>query len=158
AHLASQLQKLDARLEELKDWKSFSVAPKRTELMEEMESLIDSTLEPQVLADRIKSLQQEWRTLSKGAGENLEADWQRFHEASQKAYEPCRLSFAAEGAAGKENLQRGKALLNRLDTFEREHNWDEPDWRTVGVALRESRQQWRQHSPVDRAAGKAVQQ
>src|SRR5262249_32611342 len=37
--LASQLQQLDAKLGELKDWKSFSVAPKRVELIQEMESL-----------------------------------------------------------------------------------------------------------------------
>ena len=38
-YLTNQLQQLDAQLNELKDWKSFSVAPKRVELMEEMESL-----------------------------------------------------------------------------------------------------------------------
>jgi len=32
-YLSSQVQQLDARLDELKDWKSFSVGPKRTELM-----------------------------------------------------------------------------------------------------------------------------
>ncbi len=92
-HLAASLQLLDKTLTELKDWKSFSVAPKRVELMEEMESLIGATIEPVALADRIKSLQEEWRTLSKGAGENGEADWPRFQEESKKAYQPCRKSF-----------------------------------------------------------------
>jgi len=89
AYLANQLQRLDTQLNELKDWKSFSVTPKRLELMEEMEALVGSTLEPPMLAERIKGLQEEWRTLSKGAGESLEADWQRFHEAAQKAYQPA---------------------------------------------------------------------
>jgi hypothetical protein len=155
-YLTNQLLSLDTRLNELKDWKSFSVAPKRVELMEEMESLVDSTLDPPVLADRIKSLQEEWRTLSKGAGENLEADWQRFQEASQKAYQPCREYFEAQSLARQENLQRRAALLARLVAFESEHNWEQPDWRTVLLALRESKQQWRQHTPVDRAAGKAL--
>jgi hypothetical protein len=154
--LASQLQNLDTRLNELKDWKNFSVGPKRTELMEEMESLVDSTLEPPVLADRIRSLQDEWRTLSKGAGENLEADWQRFQEASRKAYQPCKEYFEAQGLARQENLQRREALVARLVAFEAGHDWEQPDWRLVLVALRESKQLWRQHSPVDRAAGKAV--
>ena len=156
--LTNQLLQLDTRLAELKDWKSFTVAPKRAELMEEMESLADSTLDPPVLADRIKSLQEEWRTLSKGAGENLEADWQRFQEASQKAYQPCREYFEAQAQMRQENLQRREALLARLVAFESAHNWEQPDWRTVIVALRESKQQWRHHAPVDRAAGKALQQ
>jgi hypothetical protein len=157
-HLSNQLQKLDTKLNELKDWKSFSVAPKRVELMEEMESLVGSTLDPPTLADRIKGLQEEWRTLSKGAGENLEADWQRFQEAAQKAYQPCREYFEAQSLVRQENLQRREALLARLVAFEAGHNWEQPDWRTVIVALRESKQEWRRCTPVDRAAGKALQE
>jgi hypothetical protein len=158
AYLASQLQRLDTKLNELKDWKSFSVTPKRLELMEDMEALVGSTLDPPTLADRIKGLQEEWRTLSKGAGESLEADWQRFHEAAQKAYQPCREYFEAQGLVRQENLQRREALLARLAAFEAGHNWEQPDWRTVIRALRESKQQWRQYSPVDRVPGKALQE
>ena len=155
-HLTTSIQLLDKKLEELKDWKSFSVAPKRIELMEEMESLVGATIEPVALADRIKSLQEEWRTLSKGAGENVEADWQRFQEAAQKAYQPCREYFEAQGQVRQENLQRRAALLERLSAFVTGHDWEHPDWRTVIVALRESKQEWRTHSPVDRAAGQAA--
>jgi Domain of Unknown Function (DUF349) len=157
-YLTHQLQQLDDRLAELKDWKSFTVAPKRAQLMEEMEALEGSTLDPPVLADRIKSLQEQWRTLSKGAGETLEADWQRFQEAAQKAYQPCREYFEAQAQVRQDNLQRRAALLARLVAFEAGHDWEQPDWRTVSVALRESRQLWRQCAPVDRAAGKALQQ
>jgi hypothetical protein len=158
AHLANQLQQLDVKLAELKDWKNFTVAPKRTELMEEMESLVGATLDPPVLAERIKSLQEDWRTLSKGAGENLEADWQRFQEAAQKAYQPCREYFEAQALQRQENLQHRAALFERLAAFEAGHNWEQPDWRTVVVALRESRQEWRRYAAVERAPGKALQQ
>ena len=157
-HMTSQLQQLDKKLADLKDWKTFTVAPKRVELMEEMESLIDATIEPQALADRIKHLQEEWRTLSKGVGENLEADWQRFQEAAQKAYQPCKAYFEAQAQLRQENLQRREALLQRLSAFESGHDWERPDWRTVIVALRESKQEWRRHSPVERAAGRALQE
>ena len=157
-HMTSQLQQLDKKLADLKDWKSFTVAPKRIELWEEMESLIDATLEPQALADRIRQLQDEWRTLSKGVGESLEAEWQRFQEAAQKAYLPCKAYFETQAQARQENLQRREALLQRLSAFESGHDWEHPDWRTVIVALRESKQEWRRHSPVERAAGKAVQE
>ena len=158
AYLTNQIELLDKKLAELKDWKAFTVAPKRLELMEEMEGLAGSTLDPPVLAERIKSLQEDWRTLSRGAGENLEADWQRFQEAAQKAYQPCREYFEAQALQRQENLQRRGALFDRLAAFEAGHNWEQPDWRTVVVALRESRQEWRQYAAVDRAAGKALQQ
>jgi hypothetical protein len=152
------VQQLDARLDELKDWKSFSVMPKRSALMEQMESLIGSTLDPITLADRIKSLQQEWRTLGKGVGEKFEVDWQRFEDAAQKAYRPCREYFEAQALARQENLQRRSQLLERLAAFEAGHDWEQPDWRTVIAALSESKQEWRRYSPVDRDAGKPLQE
>lgn len=157
AHLANQLRQLDEKLQELKDWKSFSVAPKRIELIERMESLIGATLHPTALAGHIKDLQEQWRTLSKGAGENGEAEWQRFHEAAQKAFQPCREFFEAQDRVKEENLRQRGLLFDRLAAFEAQHNWEQPDWRNVVTAVRESRQLWREHSPVDPAAAEELQ-
>lgn len=158
ANLAKQLQLLDKQLDELKDWKSFSVTPKRAELIEEMESLVGASMDPLALAERIKSLQDEWRTLSKGAGESFEADWQRFQEAARKAYQPCSEYFAAQALVREENLRRRDALLARFTAFEAGHDWEQPDWRAVIRALLEMKQEWRRCSPVDRGAGKPQQQ
>ncbi|WP_129779826.1 DUF349 domain-containing protein [Peristeroidobacter soli] len=157
AHLANQLRQLDEKLQELKDWKSFSVAPKRIELIERMESLIGATLHPTALAGHIKDLQEQWRTLSKGAGENGEAEWQRFHEAAQKAFQPCREFFEAQDKVKEENLRLRGLLFERLAAFEAQHNWEQPDWRNVITAVRESRQLWREHSPVDPVAAEELQ-
>ncbi|HEY5757138.1 MAG TPA: DUF349 domain-containing protein [Steroidobacter sp.] len=157
AHLANQLRQLDEKLQELKDWKSFSVAPKRIELIERMESLIGATLHPTALAGHIKDLQEHWRTLSKGAGENGEAEWQRFHEAAQKAFQPCREFFEAQDKVKEENLRLRGLLFDRLATFEAQHNWEQPDWRNVVTAVREARQLWREHAPVDPAAAEQLQ-
>ncbi len=158
AYLSNQLLQLDAKLNELEDWKSFSVTPKRSALMEQMESLIGSTLHPAALANQIKNLQKEWRTLGKGVGEKLEVDWQRFEEAAQRAYQPCREYFEAQALVRQENLQRRNALLERLAAFEAQHDWEQPDWRTVITALVESKQEWRRYSPVDRDAGQRSQE
>lgn len=158
ANLASQLQQLDKQLDELKDWKSFSVTPKRAELIEEMESLIGAALDPLALADRIKSLKDEWRTLGKGAGENLEADGQRFHAAAQKAYQPCSEYFAAQALVREENQRRRDVLLAKLTAFEAAHNWEQPDWKAIVKTLRETKQEWRGYSPVDRLASKPQQE
>ncbi|WP_273454124.1 DUF349 domain-containing protein, partial [Nevskia ramosa] len=120
--------------------------------------LIDASLDPPALAERIKSLQDEWRTLGKGAGENVEADWQRFQEASQKAYQPCSEYFAAQALVREENLRRRDALIARLTAFESGHSWEQPDWQAVIRTLREMKQEWRGCSPVDRGAGKPQQE
>jgi hypothetical protein len=155
--LANQLKQLDTKLEELKDWKSFSVAPKRADLIEQMESLVGATLHPAALAGQIKDLQEQWRTLSKGAGEDIESEWRRFHEAAQQAFQPCREYFEAQDQVKQENLRQRGLLLERLLAFEGRQNWEEPDWRTVITALREARQLWRQHAPVDASKGEELQ-
>lgn len=158
ANLTSQIQQLDKQLEDLKDWKSFSVTPKRTELIEAMESLVDATLDPLALAEQIRRLQDEWRTLSKGAGENLETDWQRFNQAAQKAYLPCKEYFAAQALILEENLRHREALLDQLTVFEAAQNWEQANWRDVINTLRQIKQEWRRCSPVDHRAGRPQQE
>lgn len=157
APLASQLQQLDQKLQELKDWKSFSVTPKRSELIEAMESLIGAPFDPLTLAERIKNLQDEWRTLAKGAGESFEAEWQRFQAAAQQAYQPCSEYFAAQAQIREENLSRRETLLTELMAFEAGTDWAQPDWPTVIRRLRETKQAWRDCSPVPVQAAKPQQ-
>ena len=161
ANLVSQLQQLDQQLDELKDWKNFSVAPKRGELIAEMELLIGAAADPQTLADQIRALRDEWRTLGKGAGEQLdpvfEADQQRFQAAAEKAYQPCQAYFAEQALIRDENLRQRDTVLAQLTAFEATTDWAQPDWPAVIKALRESRQAWRQHAAVDRLAGKPQQ-
>ena len=157
-YLTGQVQQLDVKLSELKQWKEHAVAPKRAELIEEMTVLIGSSEEPQALAQRIKQLQEEWKTISKGIGSDSEEDWQRFHHASEAAYQPCREHFEAQARLRQRNLEERKSVLERLRAFESAQSGEHPDWRTVAAVLREARQEWRRHFPVDRAASLAVQE
>src|SRR5258708_4344009 len=156
-YLTRHLQQLDDKLNELKGWKDYAVAPKRIELIEEMEALVGSTEEPKVLSERIKSLQQEWRTISKGIVSDASEDWERFHRASQAAYQPCREYFEAQARLRQQNLEHRMALVERLTAFETAQSVDNPDWRLLASVLREARQEWRQYFPVDREAARAVQ-
>ncbi|MEO6080302.1 MAG: DUF349 domain-containing protein [Steroidobacteraceae bacterium] len=157
-HLASQLQQLDSRLNELKDWKDYAAAPKRTQLIEAMKALVGTQDDPEELAVEIRRLQVEWKTISKGVAADTESDWQQFHQAAQSAYQPCREHFEALALQRQENLERRLALIARLGAFETGHDWEHADWPLVATALRDSRQKWRSHSPVDRAAGRAAQE
>lgn len=61
--LQQQYRGLHAQLQEMLDWQGYAVVPKKEQLCEAMESLINSTLEAPELARRIKALQKQWRTL-----------------------------------------------------------------------------------------------
>jgi hypothetical protein len=156
--LARRVLKLDAQLDRLKAWKDYAVAPKRAALIEEMEALIGSSESPPVLADRIKRLQEEWKTISKGIVSDSEADWQRFHQAAQTAYQPCRDHFEAQARLRKENLEQRRSVLERLRVFETAQSGDAADFQAVAAVLREAPQEWRRRSPVDRAEGAILQE
>jgi Domain of Unknown Function (DUF349) len=157
-HLTRSLQQLDEKLIELKQWKDYAVAPKRVELIEEMETLIGSSDEPRILADRIKSLQEEWRTTAKGIASDAPEEWERFHRAAQAAYGPCREYFEAQAKLRQENLEYRAKIVERLTAFESSQNLEHPDWRLIASVLREAPLEWRRHHSVDREAGRAIQQ
>ena len=156
--LSTQLHAFDQQLGVLQDWRSFAVAPKRAELIAQMTALIDSGAAPRALAVQIKRLQDEWKLISKGSTEDTQAEWQRFHDAAQKAYEPCREFFAAQARQRAHNLERRGALFERLQAFAAARNWEQADWREVARALRDSWQQWRSLQPVERTANRPLQE
>jgi hypothetical protein len=157
AHIARQVTQLDTKLDELKKWKDFAVAPKRAELITEMEALIGSSEPPKALAERIKQLQDDWKVISKGIVSDSQADWARFHEAAETAYQPCRAYYEAQAKQRQANLQQRRAVLERLKNFAAAQTDENPDWRAIAAVLREAPQEWRRYTPVDRAALAKIQ-
>jgi len=157
AYMTGQIEQLDQRLNELQDWKSYAVAPKRTQLIEQMQALIGAPTEPAELADQIKRLQEEWKSLTRGSADQSDEDWQKFHEAAQAAYQPCREYFAEQARIREENLEQRKALVAHLAQFDEGHDWANADWKEVARVLRHARQEWRNYNPTERTATKPVQ-
>ncbi len=157
ADLARNLQQLDEKLNELRQWKDYVVAPKRMELIEEMEALVGSQEEPAELAEHIRALQQEWRTINKGIVIDASAEGERFQKAHQAAFKPCQAYFAAQGVVRRENLEARKQVLARLKAFEAGQDLEHPDYKLIGQVLREAPREWRSHSPVDPDASRPAE-
>jgi hypothetical protein len=156
-YLARALQQLDERLNELRQWKDYAVAPKRIELIEEMEALVGSQEEPAALAEHIRALQQEWRTINKGIASDASEEAERFQQAHRAAFKPCEAYFAAQAAVRRENLEARKHVLERLQAFEASLQAEQPDYPFIAQVLREAPLEWRSHFPVDRDAGRAAE-
>ncbi len=160
-YLAGQLEQLDAALEKLLDWKDYAVKPKKQQLIEQMQSLVDSQENPEALATKIRRLQDEWKGLSKGAQD--QALWESFHQLAQQAYQPCKVFFDQQADIRQGNLDKRRGLLAQLEEYVSAQPWDgeqadSMDWQTVEKLLTTAIKEWRSYSPVDRAANKPVQQ
>jgi hypothetical protein len=153
-----KLQEIDSRIEELKDWKTFTVVPKRAELVQRMQSLVGADMSPEELAHQIRRLREEWRTLHRGAAEESTSEREQFDAAAEQAYEPCRAHFAQQAEQRKENQARREALLERLSAFVAEQADENANWRLVQQVLAEARREWREYAPVDQGVVKSLQE
>jgi hypothetical protein len=154
---AARVQQLDARLAELRDWKTFTIVPKRAELLARMQALIGADMSAEELAKHVRRLREEWRTLHRGAGEDPSPEWQQFEEAAERAYEPCRDYFAQQAERRRQNQAKREELIGRLAVFAAEQAGEQPNWRAIQQALAEARREWREYAPVDQAAVKPLQ-
>ncbi|WP_430462658.1 DUF349 domain-containing protein [Thalassolituus sp. LLYu03] len=152
AALQREYRALTARLQDMRDWAGFATQPKKAALAEAMEALVGSALSPDVLADKIHAMQDEWKTLNTGHGD---AElWERFKAAADKAYEPCRAYFAELGELRERNLALRNALISELDQYEAFMDWTQADWKVVQRTLDTARDTFRAYSPVDRHSHK----
>ena len=154
---ARTLEQVDSRIDAMKDWKTFTVIPKRAELLQQMKGLVGAEISPEELARRIRHLRDDWRTLHRGAGDEPTPELEQFEEAAKAAYEPCREHFAKQAATRKENQAQREAIIVRLTEFAATQASEQVNLRAIQQALVESRREWQLYAPVDQSVVKDLQ-
>lgn len=148
---------IQTELRRFKDWQGYAETPKKEELIERMEALGESDLAPEALASAIKHLQDEWKSLGRGNRNVDQALWNKFKEAGDRAYEPCKEFYASESDYRQQNLISRETLCHELETFHQQQNWEQANWKFIKDLLQKSLDEWKKYSPVDRSKGKEVQ-
>jgi len=155
--LARQLARSSARVAELDDWQTFATSPKRESLCETMTRLASEPLAPREQAQRIKQLRTEWNELgpiSRAADHRL---LERFNEAAEHAFEPCRAYFSEQAKERERNLEGRREICDSLATYLESTEWTRADYKAAELIMRTARQEWRRYHPVDRNPGKPVE-
>ena len=154
------------QLNELRDWQGFANTPKQEELCLAMERLSETHIDPNDKADKIKAMQQEWKSLGGTGNQEL---WNRFKSAADKAFEPCALFFAEQKQLKQNNLSKRQTLLAQVKEYTANIDWEQvssknshpswgsSDWKTADKISRQARQEWRDAFPVDFKATKSIQ-
>lgn len=145
-----QYQSLTAQLTEIRDWQGFAATPKKEALCESMERLVDSEIDPALLAEKIHTLQEEWKAIGPIARQDDKVLWTRFRAAADKAYEPCKAHFAEMAELRQQNLANRQTLIAQLIDYEANMDWNTADWGIVQKTLDAARETFRSLSPVDR--------
>ncbi|MFC3120486.1 DUF349 domain-containing protein [Agaribacter flavus] len=112
-----------AQINEFKDWQSYVAAPKKPELLAEVESLIsDKALEPAARANKIKQLRADWNSLGRLNNTEDDALNTQFDEKLEIAFAPCREYYAALEAERLENANKAKAILAEIESLHTEQD------------------------------------
>lgn len=152
--LKARMHLLAKQLQELRDWEGFATRPKQIELCEHMEYLASQHMVPEAKAERIKELQKEWRELGGSSDQKL---WQRFKDASDRAYAPCHDYFVARSELKHANVHKRQMICDQLVEFLENVDWHSCDWKAVDQIHRRAREEWRAAWPVDFRENRPVQ-
>lgn len=153
--LAAFYRSLSAQIAELRDWQGYVAAPKREALCEQMEALAaDDDMLPQVKADKIQALQQEWRELGSAAANK--PLWNRFKQAADTAYEPCKVWFAAQNEVRKYNQEQKAVICNELEQLAASDGHLVMEEQSLDELLSQVHEEWHRFNPVNRAEGKQL--
>ncbi len=156
--LERRLKKYAGRVRELQDWRRFATLPKQEELCRRMEALIDVDLEPPVRAERIRALQEEWKATGGSASPEAQRLWERFRQAADKAFEPCKAYFEEQARFKQLNLEQRERISAQLEQFMASADWDRLELAALEAIRAQARKEWVAAAPVDRRAGQAVEE
>jgi hypothetical protein len=155
--LPKMFEALAREVKVVRSWDRFGAGQARERLCEAMEALIGAADPPQETARRIREARAEWNDLNARDPDVNQALWRRFDRAAHKAHEPCEEYFAARAATRRANLEKRRALAERLEAFLAATDWSAVDWKATVRFHREALAEWRHASPVDRKAGKSLE-
>ena len=163
-----ELRPMAARLHEAHDWQGFAIEPKKLELCNSMQALIGSEENAEILATKIKSMQEEWKQLGALPHAREQALWDEFKAASDEAWKPCKAAFKQQAKLRKANFRKRMELVAQLTDYEEKMVWPhaadpdseeadfadtdsdiQPDWRMVQKTLDTAREAFRNIKPVD---------
>lgn len=155
ARLHSKLTLRVKQLHELRDWQGLASEPRQLELVEAMEQLSRTSIDPSSKLERIQAMQKEWKTL--GGARDAEL-WQRFKTASDLAYEPVKIWQEEQSRLMANHLEKRKTLVSQLQEFITGNDWQHADWRAVEQINKRARQEWKDAFPVVHRDNRSVQQ
>lgn len=153
--LRKQLNDFRSKINELKDWKNFAGTEKKKELIQHMEHLLESKMNPPDRARQINALHQEWKSL--GRTSQNEKLWRQFKKVSDQVYEPCREYFRQQKQQMAENYRQRMEICAQLETYLQQVDREAPNVADLAKIEEQAKSDWRRFAPVEQSRIKKLQ-
>jgi len=155
--LRARFEKQRKKLDELADWQDFASLPKLQNIVQEMRALPAQNMKPRQLADEIKTLQNNWKSL--GGSRAANQLWDDFKNASDTAYEPCKVYFDGLKKQREARVRNRENVCTRLrELLQTESsNTDSLDLREIERELAHAQREWHNNRPTGRKPQKKLE-
>jgi hypothetical protein len=137
-------------LREIIEWQRWANLGIQEQLCEKMEAL-RSLDDPEEIARRIRTLQQQWRQAADAPRPQGEAHWRRFKAAHDELWLRCEAHFAAQAEARAANLARKTELCERAEALA-----DSTNWLQTAAEIKSLQAEWKAIGQVTRGQEKAI--
>lgn len=144
-----------SKIAELRDRKIIAATEKKKELVEQMKSLSDSSMNPGDKSRQISKMHRDWKAL--GRSNQNEELWLEFKQASDKASEACKEYFKQRKQQMAANLQARQTLCNELEQEFKAIKDGSPTLSQLNKLLKQADDTWKKHAPVDHNKIKTLQ-
>lgn len=148
AYLDRQWTQLQEDISNLSDWHTYAAMPKLQSLIEAMQALSESPESPELQATKIKRLQDEWKQVAKGSDGKHQELWEEFKRLADIAYQVCEKHYAELDKAREENTQKSQNLIEQLQLYVEQYDWDNAHWDDVENVLKSAKNEWRECKPI----------
>jgi exonuclease SbcC len=155
--MQEQLQGMQPRLEELRQWRHWGGGKARLRLCAEIEALADTVLGAEEVAARVRNARDAWKRIDHAEGPAGEALWHRFDQACTRAYEPYQRKRRVLAEQRVAHFEQKQVLCRELDAFERDTDWKQVDWHAADQRVRKTQEHWRRIGPVPGKAHKSME-
>lgn len=155
ASLQQQANKHKAKLNELRDWKSFAATEKKKELIQQMQRLQQSKMHASDKSRQIRKMHQEWK--GHGQSNQNEKLWSEFKKLSDLAYEPCKEFFKQRKQQMSSNLTQRREICQQLEKKLEEMDPENFKITDINKLLNEVEKEWKKHAPIEQSKIKQLQ-
>ncbi len=144
-----RLNRTRPQLRKLQSWRHWGTTQAREDLIDQVKLLQGSRLHPEKLAKTIQEARDQWRGWDKSGDHPTKDLWEAFDKACEVAYEPCIAHFNQLKANRKQNLEKRRAIITKLNERFAATEWNQPNWRSIDQFVRTSRRDFYKIGNVD---------
>ena len=139
------------KINELSDWEHYVSTPKKQALLEQINQLVEVPLDnPSEQANKVKSFRQQWNALGHAEDEVEQELNDKFNQACEQAFAPCRLFYAEQDKIRANHLTDRLTIIEDTEKFCANFDEENVNWKTIDAKINQLKQKWRDAGEVDR--------